>query len=174
VSAAQLLGLLAEPQRLRVLAALVLGARTADEVVERAGLDARTVLAALARLEQGGLVGADPVAGWFVREERFQEAARAARPTPAGPDDEPNRVLRAFMRDGRLTSIPSARSKRRVVLDHVVRVFEPGRRYPEREVDTLLRAFHPDHAALRRYLIDEDFMAREASVYWRTGGTFEV
>jgi len=78
------------------------------------------------------------------------------------------------MRDGRLTSIPSARSKRRVVLDHVVRVFEPGRRYPEREVDTLLRAFHPDHAALRRYLIDEDFMAREAGVYWRTGGTSEV
>jgi len=60
------------------------------------------------------------------------------------------------------------------VLDHIVRVFEPGRRYPEREVDTLLRAFHPDYAALRRYLIDEDFMAREAGVYWRTGGTFEV
>jgi len=173
VSAGQLLGLLAEPQRLRVLAALVLGARTTDEVAERAGLDARAVLAALARLEQGGLVAAD-AGGWSVREERFQEAARAARPAPAGPDDEPNRVLRAFVRDGRLTTMPVSRSKRLVVLDHIVRVFEPGRRYPEREVDTLLRAFHPDYAALRRYLIDEDFMAREAGVYWRTGGTFEV
>ncbi len=155
-----------------MLAALVLGAHTTDEVAERAGLDARAVLAALARLEHGGLVAAD-AGGWSVREERFQEAARAARPAP-GPDDEPNRVLRAFVRDGRLTTLPASRSKRLVVLDHIVRVFEPGRRYPEREVDTLLRAFHPDYAALRRYLIDEDFMAREAGVYWRTGGTFEV
>ncbi|MDQ3951738.1 MAG: DUF2087 domain-containing protein [Actinomycetota bacterium] len=27
-------------------------------------------------------------------------------------------------------------------------------------------------AALRRYLVDEGFMAREGGEYWRTGGTF--
>ena len=58
-----------------------------------------------------------------------------------------------------------------VVLDHVARVFEVGVRYPEREVVVLLRAFHPDHAALRRYLVDEQFLSREAGVYWRSGGT---
>ncbi len=83
-------------------------------------------------------------------------------------------VLRAFLRDGRLTQIPAARGKRLVVLEHIAATFEPGMRYPERQVDAMLREWHPDHAALRRYLIDEQFLAREAGVYWRIGGTVDV
>ena len=83
-------------------------------------------------------------------------------------------MLRAFLRDGRLVRIPAARGKRLVVLDHVSRVFEVGVRYPEREVDVTLRAFHPDHAALRRHLVDEGFMSRGEGHYWRSGGAVEV
>jgi hypothetical protein len=85
------------------------------------------------------------------------------------------RVLRAFLdEDGRLTALPAKRGKRLVVLDLVARVFEPGVRYPETEVNALLRAFHDDVAALRRYLVDEGFLDRHAGVYWRTGGTVEL
>jgi hypothetical protein len=81
-------------------------------------------------------------------------------------------VLRAFVRsDGSLSSIPAKRAKRLVVLDRISQVFDVGRQYPEREVNALLRAFHPDVAALRRYLVDEGFMTRSDSVYWRSGGT---
>jgi hypothetical protein len=84
-------------------------------------------------------------------------------------------VLRAFLEDdGHLRSIPARRSKRLVVLDLLAQVFDVGRRYPEREVNALLRAFHDDVAALRRYLIDEGFLSREAGEYWRTGGTVLV
>jgi hypothetical protein len=83
-----------------------------------------------------------------------------------------DRVLRAFLdADGRLRSVPAKHSKRLVVLDHVARVFEPGLRYPEVEVNALLRAFHDDVAMLRRYLVDEGFLDRDHGVYWRTGGT---
>ena len=82
-------------------------------------------------------------------------------------------VLRTFMPSGRLEQIPAARSKRLVVLDHVARVFEPGVRYPEREVSALLKAFHPDYAALRRYLVDEGFLSRDDGTYWRTGGSVD-
>jgi hypothetical protein len=61
-------------------------------------------------------------------------------------------------------------SKRRIVLEHIAAAFEPGVRYPEREVDAILRAWHPDHAALRRYLVDEELLARDGGVYWRIGG----
>jgi hypothetical protein len=82
------------------------------------------------------------------------------------------RVLRAFVgEDGRLIAMPAKHSKRLVVLDLVARVFEPGVRYPETEVNALLRAFHDDVAMLRRYLVDEDFLDRDHGVYWRTGGT---
>jgi hypothetical protein len=38
----------------------------------------------------------------------------------------------------------------------------------------MLSAFHPDYAALRRYLVDESLLAREGGTYWRVGGTVEV
>jgi len=176
--AAELLGLLAERDRLRVVAALVLGAGTTAEVAERSGLPARDALRALNRLRSGGLVSGHK-GQWSLHADRFTAAARAAAPSPApqdhgAADAATAAVLRAFVKDGRLLSIPAPRAKRRIVLDHIARVFEPGVRYPERDVDAVLRAFHPDYAALRRYLIDEDFMAREAGVYWRTGGTVEI
>jgi hypothetical protein len=60
------------------------------------------------------------------------------------------------------------------VLDQIAMVFEPGRRYDEREVNSLLKAFHHDYAALRRYLVDEGFLTRDSGMYWRVGGTVDV
>jgi hypothetical protein len=86
-----------------------------------------------------------------------------------------DRVLQSFLTpDGHLTTIPSKHSKLMVVLDHLAQVFEPGRTYPEAEVNEALQRFHPDYAALRRYLVENGFLAREDSVYWRAGGTFDV
>jgi hypothetical protein len=85
------------------------------------------------------------------------------------------RVLRNFLgEDGRLHTVPRKRTKLLVVLDHLAQQFEPGRTYTEREVNDVLGRFHPDHAALRRYLVDEQFLTREDGVYWRSGGTFDV
>ena len=85
------------------------------------------------------------------------------------------RVLQNFLSpDGRLTTIPSKHSKLMVVLDHLAQQFEPGKTYPEVEVNERLARFHPDYAALRRYLVENGFLAREDSVYWRSGGTFDV
>lgn len=172
--AGELCGLVAEPERLATFAAVVLGARTPEQVVEATGLPVRRVAAALRRLEQGGLVGVSGD-GLVADGSAFKRAARAAAPDPEqGPalDTDPDRaaVLRNFLHDGRLTRMPAARGKRRVVLEHIVAAFEPGVKYPEREVDAVLRAWHEDHATLRRYLVDEGLLTREAGVYWRTGG----
>jgi hypothetical protein len=86
-----------------------------------------------------------------------------------------NQVLANFLtEEGRLRSIPAKHSKLLVVLDHLSQAFEPGRTYPEAEVNDVLSGFHPDYAALRRYLVENGFMTREDNVYWRSGGTFEV
>lgn len=83
-------------------------------------------------------------------------------------------VLRAFLaEDGSLKSIPTKIRKRLVVLDHVAQEFEPGERYDETSVNNLLRPYHPDVAALRRYLVEEGFLDRADGVYWRSGGTVE-
>ena len=85
------------------------------------------------------------------------------------------RVARSFFDDGgRLHTIPSKRAKLLVVLDRLAQEFEPGQTYPESDVNEVLRRFHPDYAALRRYLVENDFLTREDGSYWRSGGTFEV
>ena len=83
-------------------------------------------------------------------------------------------VLDRFFRDGRLALMPTRRAKRLLVLDEVAQVFELGRTYREAEVNALLEPIHADVAALRRYLVDEQFLTREGGVYWRSGGTVDL
>jgi len=69
--------------------------------------------------------------------------------------------------DGRLVRLPARHAQKQVVLGYVARRFEESRDYEEREVNELLRGFHDDTASLRRYLVDEGMLEREAGVYRR-------
>ena len=179
----ELLALLAEPDRLRAVAAVALGATSLPEVAERTGLEPLAAARALSRLVAGGLLDGAAGKGYRVRTEALQAAAIPAA-GEAEPGDEPgDQVLRRFISRGRLLAMPAARGKRLVVLDHLAGLFEPGRRYPEPEVNELLRRYHPDYAMLRRYLVDDGFLARadeagpgtrSVKVYWRTGGTVDL
>lgn len=174
--ASALAGLLAEPERLRVVAALVLGAASFEEVAASTGLSLPEVGKAVRRLEAAGLVVADG-GRYAVRTELFKQAARSERPAPEdlGPVDPADAaVLRAFIKDGRLIRFPVAPGKWLVVLRYLVSVFEPGVRYPEPEVNAVLTAFHDDYAQLRRLLVDHGLLTREGGRYWRTGGYLDV
>lgn len=90
-------------------------------------------------------------------------------------DDHDRRVLGNFLTDDdRLHTIPTKQAKLLVVLDHLAQSFEPGQRYAEKEVNLILERYHPDYAALRRYLVENLFLTREEGVYWRSGGSFDV
>jgi hypothetical protein len=175
-----LVGSLGSPQRLQVLAAVILGASTLPDVRAATGLDARTVHREVDRLLAAGVVEAEGDGRFVARTGDLAGAARSLAKASAGvrgaaPAETPEeRVRRTFLKDGRLVSIPTQRSKRLVILDMLAQEFEPGRRYPEKEVNRRLRAWHPDHAALRRYLVDEGFMERDQGGYWRAGGSFEI
>lgn len=178
MEAGTIVGLLADPVRLKVVAALALGAGSIEDVAGLSGLSLKDVALAARRLARAGLVHRDGHV-LALHTDEFGAAARAAAATappvePLSADPEEDAVLRAFLRDGRLVSVPAQRSKRLVVLGHLVHVFEPGVRYPEREVNALLAAWHPDVAALRRHLVDEGLLTRESGVYWRSGGYVEV
>ncbi|MDQ1494667.1 MAG: hypothetical protein QOG69_1150 [Actinomycetota bacterium] len=186
--AASLLALLVAGDRLPVVAALVLGERTIEGIASRAELSTRDVLRVLTRLESAGLTSVEG-SDWTLHVDVLREAVSGNRwssgdrahdqPSAvdhAGPVASPQQaaVLRSFFRAGRLVRVPVQRTKRLVVLDRLARDFEPGVRYSEAEVNQKLLAYHSDYAALRRYLVDEDYLARENGVYWRTGGTVEL
>jgi hypothetical protein len=89
-------------------------------------------------------------------------------------DEHDVRLVERFMPDGRLLRMPGKAAKRQVVLAHVAHLFEPGTRYPESQVDDILKRVceggETDHVTLRRYLVDAQMLAREAGEYWRAGG----
>ena len=81
---------------------------------------------------------------------------------------EQEKVVRAFLRDGRLVSIPARPGKRELLLPVILdRCFPEDRDYEEKEVNMRLALLHPDVAALRRYLVDGRLMTREGGIYRR-------
>ena len=81
--------------------------------------------------------------------------------------DPATHLRHAFVRNGRLTSLPSRRPMILAACGFLAARFEPGRRYAEREVNDLLADDAPDVATLRRLLVDEGFLARDHGSYWR-------
>lgn len=184
---AQLLGslkALSDASRLRIVGLLAAGRRMAvEDLAASLELTPGTVVHHLKRLRDAGLVESrprPPYVEYSLRLERLAqigaELGRLSREEAAQDEGympevewasgKAARVLRSFFEGSRLLSIPAQHSKRMVVLRYLAEtVFPEEREYPEKEVNQLLALRHPDVASLRRYLVDEGFMQREAGIY---------
>jgi excisionase family DNA binding protein len=72
--------------------------------------------------------------------------------------------IETYFEDGRLTVIPSKRSKRLEVLKYLVSKLE-DRVYTEKEINEFLRRYHPDVCTLRREFIMNRLMVRKDGRY---------
>ena len=182
----QLVAMLADTAKLRVFAALALAepkSATSAELAETTGLTARDVLKALAGLETAGLVAGPE--SWRATPATFRASLeefnrkREERLSQTFHTSEPEKVavlLSAFDDERRLAKLPELKNRERmmIVLEELAQSFEPGVRYAEAEVNLTLSGFHPDFAALRRYLVDTALLSRGDGFYWRSGGTVDV
>ncbi len=163
-----LLKTIADATRLRILGLLTERPRTGGELATELGLSAPTISHHLHRLRDVGIVDSADDAQrriWSLNRTLLDDVR--AVPAPEGPDDpDHQRTLRIFFDGVRLRSIPAKRKARASILLELLRRFEPGRRYPEREVNDILRSAHDDVATLRRELIDYRYLRREGAVYW--------
>jgi hypothetical protein len=97
-----------------------------------------------------------------------QRRGRRVTEQPGRRLTEREKVLRAFVRDGRLIAIPAKPRKRELLLPYILdRCFPEDRDYEEKEVNQRLALLHRDVAALRRYLVDARLMTRDAGIYRR-------
>lgn len=169
---------LADANRLRLLGLLANHERSVDELAALLNLRPPTISHHLARLRELGLVAmrADGNVHFYRLD---QDALRALsrdilsveRVASLADQVEPRgwetRVLRDFFDGPRLKEIPASRKKRDVVLEQLATAFQPGVRYRETEVNTVLQEYHPDSATLRRELVGAGLLERAESVYWR-------
>ena len=170
----EFLRLALDPERLAVLGHAAIGPVDVSLLARMLDVPRRRILQAVGRLRDAGLLTDD----LRLDREALRDTARALPAVEAasaelteGPwSTEEVSVMTRFFQGSRLTQIPAQRAKRLLVLERLSQEFEPGLRYPERQVDLILQLFHPDHAALRRYMVDEGYLTRAEGVYWRTGG----
>jgi hypothetical protein len=71
-----------------------------------------------------------------------------------------------FRPDGSLISIPVKLHKKLAVLRHIASGLSPATKYPEKQLNEIIAKYHPDTAALRRYMIEYGILQRDGeSVY---------
>jgi DNA-binding transcriptional ArsR family regulator len=169
---------LSDEQRLQVAGVLAGRDATIQELTAILKLRAQDVAKHLATLEQAGLVRSTQrgsLTSWSLdvaslRAQRKQLLARERAPSPADEPGTPEwdrTVLASFFDGERLKEIPVNLRKRHVVLAWLAERFDRDTRYPERDVNEIIKRHHPDYASLRRELIDQRYMDRENGVYWR-------
>lgn len=172
---------LADANRLRILGLLARQPLTVEQLAEMLGLRPSTVSHHLQYLSHVGLVSARAESYYNVyRLERaaLEQMARRllAQETLPGVaadvdmDAYDRKVIDTFTTpDGRIKAFPAQRKKFEAILRYVLRAFEPGVRYSEKQVNQLLSQFHEDTATLRRELVGYGWLKRQGGGgdYWR-------
>ena len=176
---------LADLSRLRILGAVATQERTVEELAGLLDLKTPTVSHHLAKLRDLGLVEtrADGVTRWNALSPHGIESLAKLMSAPevvatAAAEVEgvswERKVLLDFLEqrtdseEPRIREIPVQRKKRQVVLRWLADQFEWDRDYSEKEVIALIKRHHEDTAYLRRELVGERLMARDAGRYWRS------
>jgi hypothetical protein len=170
---------LADASRLKIIGLLAQQPYTVEQLASLLDLRPSTVSHHLARLAEVGLVSARAESYYnfySLEQSALDNAARTllahkGLPNVVGGldmDAYDRKVLHDFsLPDGHLKAIPAQRKKREIVLRHIVKDFEPGKHYKEREVVEILEHFHADTATLRRELIGYGMLVRQSGEYWR-------
>jgi hypothetical protein len=173
---------LTDPTRLRIAGYLADKPATLDDVAAGIGGRRGDLVRHIGLLRDAGVIGDDESGRLVLRQDTLialgreldamhraaEHRADAAFAAGEGVDPADAKVLRAFIVDGRLASIPATEKKRLVVLRYLCQqCFTEDRPYPEKEVNQRLALFHPDVASLRRHMVDAGLMTREAGEYRR-------
>ena len=172
---------LAETNRLKIVGLLAHQPYTVEQLAALLEVGSPTVSHHLRKLAAVGLVEAKAEGYYSVyslRPEVLHEQAKVLLGDEgfSGLVEDVDRsafdrkVLGTFTDSaGAITAFPAQQKKYLVLLNHVLSAFEPGLRYPEREVNRRLEHFNPDTARLRRSLVEHGLMAREGGGedYWR-------
>ena len=174
----QFFKILGHESRLQIVGLLANGERSVSELAAALQLTEPTVSHHLAMMKELGLLGSRAVGTtriyWLdttflerMSKDIFSQTNLATLVPEEKAEDATQKILQTFLEDNRIKEIPAKRQKRLVILQWLVNQFEHGARYPEAEMNSRLKQYHPDFAALRRYLIENGLMQRAGGVYWR-------
>ena len=172
---------LADANRLKIVGLLAEKPYSVEELAALLKLKQPTISHHLAKLVEAGLIKSHTESYYNVYQldqaaldaktrTMFSQQELSNVASEVDADAYDNKVIKDYSkRDGRLKTLPSQRKKLEAVLRHVVKAFEVGKRYSEKQVNEILARYHADTATLRRELVGFGLMQREGGggEYWR-------
>ena len=174
---ADLFKALGHPARLLILNLIRLAPRHGEELAAILGLRPATISHHLAKLAEAGLVESrrdQYYQTYSLMGEVFKRTLGEVVSVPqqglakrVEKDAYRAKVLKTFLKHGRLKQIPGQMKKRQIILAELVEEFEPECDYTEIEVNRILLEFHEDVATLRREMVGFGLMKRSKGVYRR-------
>lgn len=170
---------LADRSRLQILKSLAQEDMYVERLAERLGLTPPTISFHLKKLADAGAVTSSKNQYYTMYSlnkslfmttilELIQDQSDEADLQRQRDEAYRKKVLDTFFEYGKLKTIPTQKKKERIVLEELVKSFEFGRTYTEREVNIILADFYDDFCTLRRDMIGEKLMERDKQTYWRT------
>ena len=174
---------LADENRLKIIGLLAQHPYSVEKLAEAIGLGVSTTSHHLSRLSKAGLVSSRTDGHYYIYSLQTEtlknmaqhllhdeELPRLSENTPGSEDAFDRKVLANFTdSEGRITAFPAQEKKHLALLRYVLKAFEPGVRYTEKQVNEILLHYNDDTATLRRGLVEYQLMSREGGggAYWR-------
>lgn len=169
---------LSDKSRLQILKSLAVEDMYVERLAERLGLTPSTVSFHLKKLADAGAVTSRKSQYYTMYSlkrdvfetsilEILQKESDEAQIQAQRDAEYRQKVIDAFFEYGKLKSIPAQRKKERIVLEEILQSFAFDRLYSEKEVNLIIADFHDDFCTLRRDMIGERLLERNADGYRR-------
>ncbi len=156
-------------ERLHILGLLAESTRSVPELARHTDLKETAVLKHLGRLKRAALVQETAPYTYQLNQNALEQINRTVfhRGDSQNKETLRQRMLRHYTDGPRLKLLPENEDEIREIAGWLAELFEPDTQYPEKEVNERLHQAHPDHAQMRRLLVDFGFMTRSRGIYQR-------
>ncbi len=170
----ELLKLLADETRLEILNLLLKEDSYVEKIACELSLTPATICYHLKKMESAGVVKCSRSQFYMIYslnreifDKPLYELIKRDEEIVNTEEKYKKEVISHFFKYGKLIQIPTQRKKREIVLTELVKDFEVGRDYDEKEVNAILTKYHEDYCTLRREMIAFGLMTRHHETYRR-------
>ena len=178
LEAIKLFKCLADKSRILILKSLIKEPMYVELLAQRLSLTPPTISFHLKKLEDANIVKSSKEQYYtvysinedilksrildIIKEESSEEYLQNQR-----EEEYRKKVIENFFEYGKLKSIPVQRKKRVIVLEEILKAFEKGKEYTEREINIIIADFNDDFCTIRREMVMEKMLTRENGIYRR-------
>lgn len=169
----QILKILADKTRLDILNILIKEDSYVEKIACDLSLTPATICYHLKKMEGAGVVKCSRSQFYIIYslnrdifEKRLMDFIKTDISIIDNDEKYRRSVLTNFFKYGKLTSIPTQRKKREIVLFEIAKSFDPDRLYSESEINDIIHQFHDDHCTIRREMISFGQLDRKDGKYW--------